>query len=127
MATAPDQPRAIDAARAMRRRAREREARERVRRADNGLLFAVLGQVPMMVLAALATSAASGRGRADEALCTLVFLGFFVAQCVCVYLLSRALEEPRPWFRLGSMLLPFAGLSVLIAIHSRAMRRLRRP
>ncbi|MBK7974103.1 MAG: hypothetical protein IPK07_12785 [Deltaproteobacteria bacterium] len=62
---------------------------------------------------------------AHEGVGYLAVIGFGVAQYVCVYRLSRALGEPRPWMRLGSMVLPFAALSVVFAIHSKALRRLR--
>lgn len=125
MYSAPDRPPALDAARVMRARADARDARERVHRAHGWLCFMVLGQVVLMLLTALARSGSSGRAGAHEGVGYLAVIGFGVAQYVCVYRLSRALGEPRPWMRLGSMVLPFAALSVVFAIHSKALRRLR--
>lgn len=86
----------------------------------------LLGQIVMMLLTALATSGSRGPPFAPEVIGCVVVIGFGVGQYVCVYRLSRALDEPRPWRRVGSMLLPFAGPSVVIAIYSKAARRLRR-
>ena len=119
-------PTAAGVALADRRRARELEARRRIRTADAWLLASVLGEVAFIIGAgAVAVLGADGRGM-DASLGTLVLVLFAAWQSLAVYRLSLALSECRPVLRVGSMFLPFAGLSVFIAIHSKAARGLRR-
>lgn len=66
------------------------------------------------------------RRAGDSGLFDLGMVGFGIIQALAVYRLSTTLGEAAPWRRAMSLYVPFAALGVAWAIHSKAIRQLRR-
>jgi len=96
-----------------------------ISRAHSRFLTLVLGQLAFIVIAPVALRAVGVGQHSIDGLCGFPACVLEGRIWLAIYQLSSALQEKRPSLRLATVFLPWASLSVLIALHGKAVHRMR--